>query len=83
MLPGRADVMAPGKQVALVWKEFDGVKTRIEIMHSKDGGGNRSAPKIAAETSAQSGHPALINNGKRIFLSWNSADTGYRLIPID
>lgn len=83
MLPGRADVLAMGKQVALAWKEFDGIKTRINVMHSIDGGNQWTAPKVAAETPVQSEHPALINDGKRIFLSWNSVDTGYRLIPIE
>ncbi len=81
-LPGRAEVLALGKQVALVWKVFDGNKTRIEAMHSKDGGLHWTTPQSIAESAAQSAHPALITDGKQIFLSWNSLDTGYRLIPV-
>jgi hypothetical protein len=82
-LPGRADVLAVGKQVALVWKEFDGVKTTVQAIRSEDGGQHWTAPKMVAETSAVSDYPALISDGKRIFLSWNNSDTGYRLIRID
>lgn len=82
-LPGRADVLTIGKQVALVWTEFDGLKTRVQAIRSEDGGQHWSMPKMVAETSAASEYPALIDDGKRIFLSWNSADTGYRLIRID
>ncbi|NOT11276.1 MAG: exo-alpha-sialidase [Methylococcaceae bacterium] len=82
-LSGRSDILALGKQVALTWKAFDGSKTRIEVMHSKDGGLHWSQPKSVAESESQSQHPALISDGKRIYMSWNSLDTGYRLIPIE
>ncbi|SJM92500.1 sialidase family protein [Crenothrix polyspora] len=82
-LPGRADVMALGKQLAVVWKEFDGVKTRVQAIHSEDNGSHWSAPTTVADTSSASAHPALINDGKRLFLSWNSADKGFQLIQID
>lgn len=81
-LPGRGDVLALGRQVALVWKIFDGDKTYIEAMYSEDRGLHWSMPRSIAESSSQSTHPALISDGKQIFLSWNSMDTGYRLIPI-
>lgn len=82
-LPGRAEVLALGKRVALVWKVFDGAKTRIEAMDSVDGGLHWSAARAIAESESQSAHPALITDGKQIFLSWSSLDTGYRLIPIE
>lgn len=81
-LPGRAEVLALGNRVALVWKVFDGAKTRIEAMHSADGGLHWSAAGTVAESQSQSAHPALITDGKQIFLSWNSLDTGFLLIPI-
>ncbi|MDP1614818.1 MAG: sialidase family protein, partial [Methylococcales bacterium] len=81
-LPGRADVLALDKQVALAWKVFDGTQTRVEAMYSTDGGLRWSKPQVVAETATQSAHPALITDGKQIFLSWNSIDTGFRLIPI-
>lgn len=82
-LPGRADVLALGKRVALAWKVFDGNKTRVEAMYSSDGGLHWSKAESIAETATQSAHPALITDGKQIFLSWNSTDIGYRLIPIE
>jgi hypothetical protein len=83
MMSGKADVLASGKQVVLAWKTFDGVKTRIEAIRSEDRGLHWSAVKSIAETESQSQHPALISDGKRIFLSWSSLDNGYRLVPID
>jgi hypothetical protein len=82
-LPGRADVMALGEKVAIVWKEFDGKKTEILAIRSDDGGLKWSSPKSLAETVSASAHPALIHDGKRIFLTWNTADKGFQLIRVD
>ncbi len=81
-LPGRADVLALNKEVALVWKVFDGIKTRIESMYSMDSGKQWSPIRILAESGSQSAHPALISDGEQIYLSWNSLDTGYMLVPV-
>ena len=71
-LPGYPDVLALGKEVALVWKVFDGTKTQITVMRSSDRGMHWSAAKVIAESEQNSAHPALITDGKQIFLSWNS-----------
>lgn len=68
--------------VVAVWKEFDGVRTRVMAMVSPDGGRSWSAAQSVAETAGQSDHPLLVSNGNSIFLSWHCADEGYRLIPV-
>lgn len=82
-LPGRADVMALGKRVVVVWKEFDGTKTQVLTVRSDDGGLSWSNPKSLAETVSVSAHPALINDGKRMFLSWHRSDKGFQLVRVD
>ncbi len=82
-LPGRAEVMALGKKVALVWKEFDGEKTTVQAMHSDDAGQHWSTPEQLSEALTASAHPALINDGKRLFMTWHSADKGFQLIRVD
>lgn len=79
---GHADVLALGSRVVLVWKEFDGRKARIMALQSQDRGSTWSPAGVAADSESESDHPFLITNGKGIFLSWNSLDHGYRLIPI-
>jgi hypothetical protein len=81
-LPGHGDVLALGAQVALVWKEFDGENTHIMAMQSQDKGTHWSSPSAIASSGSASDHPFLITDGKSIFLSWNSQDHGYRLIPV-
>jgi hypothetical protein len=82
-LPGRPDVMALGDKVAIVWKEFDGKITTVNTMSSDNGGLTWTGAKKIAESSRASSHPALINDGKRLFLSWHSADKGFNLIRLD
>ena len=82
-LPGRADVMALGNKVALVWKEFDGKITTINAIVSEDGGLRWSPPKQLAASATASNHPALLNDGKRIFMAWHGADKGFQLIRVD
>lgn len=82
-LPGRPDVLALGNKVVVVWKEFDGKLTTIKGMASSDGGLTLpTANQLAASPEATT-HPALISDGKRIFLAWNSLDKGFQLIPVD
>jgi hypothetical protein len=82
-LPGRADVITLGKRVAVAWKEFDGKKTQVLAMRSDDGGLTWSNPKSLAETTLASSHPALIDDGKRIFLTWNTSDKGFQMVRVD
>jgi hypothetical protein len=80
--PERPSVSAVANTVWLVWKEFDGTKTTVQLMASRDGGNTWSQPKAVAETADASDHPLLVTNGSRAFLSWQTNREGYRLIPI-
>jgi len=75
-------VLNMGSAVVVVWKEFDGTRTQIMQMISEDGGTTWSPARPIAETVNQSDHPLLVSDGKRIYLSWHSADEGYRLITV-
>lgn len=82
-LAGHADVLALKDKVFLVWREFAGGNTQILTMRSENEGRIWTAPKTVAETSSQAVHPALISDGKRVFIAWNSLETGFRLISAD
>lgn len=77
-----ADVLALIDRVVLVWKEFDGKKTRVMAMQSRDRGGTWSSAAMVADSASESDYPFVITDGKGVFLSWNAEDHGYRLIPI-
>jgi hypothetical protein len=82
-LAQHADVLALDRRVVLVWKEFDGEKTRTMAMQSHDRSSTWSSASVIAESDSDSDYPFLMTDGKAIFLSWNTQDHGYRLIPIE
>ena len=80
--PTRPFVLAGPRGTAMVWKEFDGEKTTVNLMTSHDDGQNWSTPVAIASTTDTSDHPLLVSDGKRIFLSWMTKADGYRFQPI-
>ena len=81
--PSRPFVLASAGVVWMVWKEFDGEHTTVNVMDSHDHGKTWSVPKALAQTSDASDHPLLVSNGQRVFLSWMTRADGYRLLPVE
>jgi hypothetical protein len=81
--PSRPYVLAGPHGTAMVWKEFDGEKTTINLMTSHDDGQTWSAPKIISSTTDTSDHPLLVSDGQRSYLSWMTKADGYRLQSIE
>jgi hypothetical protein len=81
--PSRPYVLADARTVWMVWKEFDGEHTTVEVMDSRDHGKTWSTPRPLAQTSDASDHPLLVSNGERVFLSWMTRADGYRLLPVE
>ena len=82
-MPGYPDIMANGKHVFLTWTEFDGTKMQLLVMQSIDMGWHWLPAKPIAERTAGSDIPFLLRSTKGVFVSRNSKDEGYRLIPLD
>lgn len=81
--PSHPFLIAAGEALWLAWKEFDGEKTTVPVMLSRDNGSVWSTPMVVAETADQSDHPLLATNGRRMFLSWQTQREGYRFIPLE
>ena len=75
------DVITNGKQIAVVWKQFDGKRTAIIAYASNDGGETWRQREIA-HTQMVSDQPHLVNAGPVILLLWNTQDDGVRVIPV-
>lgn len=75
-------ILAQGRRLHVVWKEFDGQQTVIRAMHSQDGGEHWSAPVAICDTKGKSDHPLLIADKDRIVLSWQTEDEGLRLVAL-
>ncbi|WP_162785412.1 sialidase family protein [Polynucleobacter necessarius] len=79
----RPYLLAFGRSVWLVWKEFDGQKTSVFLKQSTDDGVTWSKPSLLSSTTGYSDHPLLINDGTKIYLSWLTREDGYQLIPLN
>jgi hypothetical protein len=75
-------VFSRGAFVVIAWKEFDGTTATIETIESYDGGRNWSAPREIAATKDASDYPFLLSDGRNVYLSWQTAAEGYRLLPV-
>lgn len=78
----RPYLMSLGRQVWLVWKEFDGKKSSVYMKESSSDGDTWTTPKMLSSTTGYSDHPLLIPKGSEVFLSWLTRDDGYQLINI-
>ncbi|MGJ4950397.1 sialidase family protein [Bradyrhizobium sp. HKCCYLS20291] len=80
--PTRPYVLATPDATTLAWKEFDGERTTVLVMQSRDDGQTWSKPRAVASTDNASDHPLLVARGGQVFLSWMTKADGYRLQAI-
>jgi hypothetical protein len=72
-------VLGLGRQVAIVWQEFDGKNNNIQVMKSADEGKSWSKPEVIAQSTEMIDEPFLVGDGQAIYLSWQSLQQGYQL----
>ena len=78
----RPYLLAIGKQVWLVWKEFDGLNSSVYLKHTEDDGITWSTPRVIFKTDGYSDHPLLVSREDDVFLSWLTRNNGYQFIRI-
>ncbi len=76
-----ADLATAGTQLAIVWKEFDGEKTRLRAEISDDGGHTFHALELAA-TDGASDQPRALTRGNELFAFWRSEREGMRVFRL-
>lgn len=76
-----ADVAATGDVVAVVWREFDGERTRLRARCSADGGGTWRDVEVAA-TDGASDHPRTLTFDGRCYVLWNTREQPLRLFSL-
>lgn len=64
-----ADVMAQGKNVAIVWRSSEGMKTTLKTWLSRDGG-KRFEIKNIAEAKGYNDHPRLVQSNQKMAVVW-------------
>ena len=80
---GHAAVHVDGDRVVIVWKETRGQSASLMAATSRDGGQTLSAPRELATASRSADHPTLVVTRRGLRVSWFSADTGHRLLPVE
>jgi len=73
------DVLGVGPKLYRAWRELDGERHAALLQDSTDGGRSWSAPRILARGRGGD-HPLLVSDGREVFLSWYTEETGYRLV---
>ena len=81
--PSRPYVMTRPRETTIVWKEFDGEKTSVNLITSVDAGKTWSQVRVIATTPDASDHPLLVSDGRQTYLSWMTKADGYHLQPIE
>nr|WP_157113506.1 sialidase family protein [Bradyrhizobium embrapense] len=81
--PSRPQIIAGPLGLAMVWKEFDGQKTSINLMTSHDDGATWSKPIDIADTADSSDHPLLVSDRRRTYLSWMTKADGYHFQAVE
>jgi hypothetical protein len=80
---GHTAVHVDGDRVVIVWKEARGSSASLMAATSRDGGQTLSAPHELATASRSADHPTLVVTRRGLRVSWFSADTGHRLLPVE
>lgn len=76
-----ADLAVAGSRVAVVWKEFDGSRTRLFAALSADGGDSFRSVELAA-TAGASDQPRALARGGELFAFWRTEGGGMTLHPL-
>ncbi len=79
-LAGHPALLSVGENVYLVWRESEAKTHKILGKYSDDGGRNWSEPKLLAETTGKADYPQLLNRDKQVYLAWQTAQEGLRLL---
>ena len=79
-LAGHPALLSVGENVYLVWRESEAKIHKILGKYSDDGGRNWSEPKLLAETTGKADYPHLVSRDKQVYLAWQTAQEGLRLI---
>ncbi|MDQ5916199.1 MAG: hypothetical protein QG584_2093 [Pseudomonadota bacterium] len=78
----RADLAIAGKHIAIVWKEFDGERTRLFSELSEDGGASFKTSVLAASNGAND-QPRALRRGDQLYVFWRSEQEGMRIFRVE
>jgi hypothetical protein len=79
---GHPALLAAGENVWLVWREKDAGKSQLWLIKSSDEGKSWDAPTMMADAGGTADYPLVLKNDKALFLVWNTAGEGLKVMPL-
>ncbi len=79
---GHPHVVTIDNNPILVWLEFDGKQSVIQLMKSNDAGRTWEQPEVIATTDKMADRPFLLKHKDQAFLAWQTEQQGYQIIAI-
>jgi hypothetical protein len=76
-----ADLASAERSLAIVWKEFDGERSRLRAMVSRDAGEKWTEHELGA-TAGPSDQPRVLQRQGRFYAFWNTAREPLSVFPI-
>lgn len=80
--PNNPAVFVQGKQVYLVWREFDGTNYQLMTSVSNDRGDHWLAARSVAATGGAADLPVFVTGAHKPLVVWNSIKDGVRLFDV-
>ena len=76
-----ADLASAGRSLAIAWKEFDGERSRLRAMVSRDAGEKWAEHELGA-TAGPSDQPRVLQRQGRFYAFWNTSREPLSVFPI-
>jgi hypothetical protein len=76
------DVHSFGKDVYIVWKEFDGEQSTLRLMHSTDRGKSWTAARSISSTTGPTDYPFFLTKQNKLKVTWLGKEKGLQFIDI-
>lgn len=77
----QGEVAVDGKNICVVWKQFDGEATALIARMSKDHGRSWTQKELARTTN-DSDRPQLLHTASGVVAAWHTQNEGMRILPV-
>lgn len=80
---GHPHVAAGNGKVVVAWMEFDGQRSVVKTMASQNRGASFAEAKTVASAEGAADNPFLLQDGRAIYLSWQTRNSGYQFVRVE
>lgn len=77
----QGEVAVEGKNISLIWKQYDGEATALMARMSKDHGRTWTEKELA-RSAGDSDRPQLLHTASGVIAAWHTQSEGMRILPL-